>query len=208
MLTIAAPLQAPARVEPEFVIDMHRRISPRMSQSRFLRNHIQPDAHDARRRPGEVPHYDVIRQADRLEDLRTTIAVQRRDPHLRHHLQDALCCGLYVPPLGIFRRDRYLARRCRVPNGLKRHVRTNCARPVSDEYTMMMHLARLAALDDDAAARPFALAVEVMMNARGGEQHRHRDLPLPGSSIGNDEDRVAVIDRPRCIAKETTERFR
>ena len=30
------------------------------------------------------------RKPDRFEDLRAAIALQRRDPHLRHHLQNAL----------------------------------------------------------------------------------------------------------------------
>ena len=60
----------------------------------FLRDHVEADAADARGRPGEVLVDDVLAEADGFEDLRAVIALDGRDAHLRHHLDDALGRGL------------------------------------------------------------------------------------------------------------------
>ena len=51
---------------------------------------VEADAADARRGPGEVAVDELLLEADRLEDLRAAVALQRRDAHLRHHLEHAL----------------------------------------------------------------------------------------------------------------------
>ena len=40
--------------------------------------------------PREVAIDERLVEADRFEDLRAAIALQRRDAHLGHHLEDAL----------------------------------------------------------------------------------------------------------------------
>src|SRR5437762_618436 len=62
----------------------------RVSAARLLGNHVQADARHPGRGPGEVVIHEVPVQADRLEDLRAAVALQRRDPHLGHDLQDPL----------------------------------------------------------------------------------------------------------------------
>jgi hypothetical protein len=44
---------------------------------------------------------DVAAEADRLEDLRRAVAVERRDAHLRHDLQDAVAHRVPVGLLGL-----------------------------------------------------------------------------------------------------------
>ena len=73
------------RLEGKFVLHL-----------RFARQHIQPDAFDARCRAGEIFLHQRLVQADRLEDLRAAIALQRRDAHLREDLQQAFVDGLLV----------------------------------------------------------------------------------------------------------------
>ena len=51
---------------------------------------VDADAADPRRRPREVLIDERPIEADRFEDLCATVALQRRDAHLGHHLQDAL----------------------------------------------------------------------------------------------------------------------
>ena len=59
-------------------------------------DHVQADAADARRRPGEILVDDVLVQADGLEDLGAAVALDRRDAHLGHHLDHALVDRLDV----------------------------------------------------------------------------------------------------------------
>ena len=58
--------------------------------SDFLGDDVEADAADARRGVREVAIDERVLEADRLEDLRAAIALQRRDAHLRHHLENAL----------------------------------------------------------------------------------------------------------------------
>ena len=67
-----------------------------VSQLHFLGNHIEANAADARRRPGEVAIDEVFVEADGLEDLRAAIALDRGDAHLRDDLDDAFVDRLDV----------------------------------------------------------------------------------------------------------------
>ena len=60
------------------------------------REHVQPDAFDARRGAGEVLLDQLLVEPDGFEDLRAAIALQRGDAHLREGLQQALVDGLDV----------------------------------------------------------------------------------------------------------------
>jgi hypothetical protein len=95
VLAAAPPLVLAAHVE----VAVERRgdlVGVVVAHLRLARDHVEADALDARRRPGEVALDDVVRDADRLEDLRAAVALQRRDPHLGHDLEDALVDGLAV----------------------------------------------------------------------------------------------------------------
>ena len=65
-----------------------------MALENFLRDHVQADALNARRRPGEILVHDFAVDADGLEDLRAAIALNRGDAHLGHGLHHALDRGL------------------------------------------------------------------------------------------------------------------
>ena len=57
-----------------------------MLQLRFRREHRQANAFQARGGSGEVGIYQVFVQADRFEDLRSLIALQGGNAHLRESL--------------------------------------------------------------------------------------------------------------------------
>jgi hypothetical protein len=61
----------------------------------------------------------------------------------------------------------------------------------------MMHLARLAGLDDEADRGAQALADQVMVHAGGGEQRRDRRCGRADLAVGQDDDVVAVVHRLR-----------
>ena len=85
---------------------------------------------------------------------------------------------------------------------LEGEVRIHRAGAVAEQQRAVVHLARVARLDDQRAARPFAEAHEVMVDARRGEQARHRRAVAIGAAVGQNQDRVAGIDGVARPARE------
>src|SRR5581483_9005351 len=73
------------------------RIRARVTGERVERELTKSDAADARRRSREVAVDERLRKADRLEDLRTAVRRDGRDPHLRDRLQQPLADRLDRP---------------------------------------------------------------------------------------------------------------
>ena len=124
-----------------------RREAALVAEPRLLRDDVDPDAADARRRPGEVLVDEVLVQADRLEHLGAVVALDRRDPHLGDHLHDPLVHGLHVLLLGVLRRAGDEPEAHLVVDGLEREVRVHRRRAVADEQREVVDLARLARLE-------------------------------------------------------------
>ena len=104
-------------------------------------------------------------EPDRFEDLRTGVRRDRRDAHLRHHLEDALARGLHVVldglALGEARQHAFAAQ---VADRVEREVRVDRTRAVAEQQREVVHLARLAGLDDEPDARARLLAHEVVVH--------------------------------------------
>ena len=131
-------------------------------------------------------------EADGLEDLRAAVALQRRDAHLGHHLEDALVERLDVVQPGLLARhalDNPL--RDHVVERLEREVRVDRAGAVADEQRDVVDFARIARLEEQRASRPRAFAHEVMVNARGREQARNRRAFLGDAAVRQDQDGIA-----------------
>src|SRR5208282_479349 len=89
----AAPLILAADVEVAVKVRGHlERIA--VPRSGLARDRVEADAGHSRRRPGEVLVDHVLRQSDRLEDLRPAVALRRRDAHLGRYFRDALAHSL------------------------------------------------------------------------------------------------------------------
>ena len=102
----------------------------------------------------EVAIDERLVQADRLEDLRAAVALQRRDPHLRHHLEDALVERLDVVGDRLVALDpRQHPLEDHVVDRLEGDVGIDDAGAVSHQQRHVVHFARVAALDDQRAAR-------------------------------------------------------
>ena len=59
----------------------------------------------------------------------------------------------------------------------------------------MMHLARLAGLDDEADGGAQPLADQMMMHRGGREQRRNRNAVRADHAVGQNDDVVAAADR-------------
>ena len=134
-------------------------------------------------------------QADRVENLRAAIGLVGRDAHLGHHLEQALADRLDVA-LDDFLvvellRQVVLHRDQR----LEGEIGIDRLRAVAGEAGEMMHLARLAGFDHEADRGAQALADQVMMHGRAGEQRRDRNALGAGLAVGQDDDVDAVAHR-------------
>src|SRR6476659_3520408 len=135
-------------------------------------------------------------EPDRFEDLRAAVALERRDAHLGHRLEDALVERVDVVQHGLMMRNAgQLAAADHVVERLEGQVRVDDSGAIAEEQRAVMYFPGVAGLDDEAASRPGALADEMMMDRRGGEQARDRRARAVGAAIGQNQNRVARLDR-------------
>ncbi len=78
-----------------------RGVGARVALERLAGELGQPDAADRRRGAAEVAVDQIAVEPDRLEHLGAAVGGDRRDPHLRHHLQQALADRLQQPLGGL-----------------------------------------------------------------------------------------------------------
>ena len=208
-LAVAAPLVLAAGVEI-VVVAAARREGADVPRLDFTGDDVEADAADARGGPGEVPVDECLLQADRLEDLRAAVALQRRDPHLRHDFQDALVERLDVVDRRLFvgqpRHVRENALPDHVVEGFEGEVGVDRPGAVADEQRDVVHLARVTRLDEQRAAGARPLAHQVMVDAGRRQQARNRRALLGHAAVGQDEDRVAGGDGGARLLVEAVQR--
>ena len=176
----------------------HRRVDRRIAEGVAVAAHGlfgdlgEADAFDAGVRAGEILVDEVLPQADRVENLRAAIGLIGRDAHLGHHLEQAL-----VDRLDVALDDFLLVELLRqiVLHGdqrLEGEIGIDRFGAVAGQAGEMMHLARLAGLQHQADRGAQALADQMMMHRRAGEQHRDRNAVGAGLAVGQDDDVAAV----------------
>ena len=132
-----------------------RRIAGRVAALHLFREHLEAHALHAARGSGKTAFHDFVRQAHGLEDLRALVGLQRRDAHLRHHLEHPLGHALLVRGdhigvvhhmLGVVQ----VAVAAGVPQRLEGQVRVDGVRTVPHEQAVMVDFAGLPGLHHDA----------------------------------------------------------
>ncbi len=207
ILAFLAPLILAARVE-DVAIERPLREGAVVPRLDLGGDHVQTDAGDARRRPGEILVDDLLAQADRLEDLCAAIALRRGNAHLGHDLHDALADRLDVvlDRLVVIDAGQF-ALTYHVVERLEGQVRIDGAGAVADEQGEVMHLARLAALEDQADLGARALADQVMMHPGDGEQGRDRRHRPRMAAIAEDDEIVAGSDHLAGVTAQGVHRL-
>jgi hypothetical protein len=81
-----------------------------------------------------------------------------------------------------------------VVEGFEGEVRVDGSGAVADEQGEVMDLARLAALQDEADPGARALADQVVVNTRDGQERRDRGVVAVDAAVGQDDEIVAVGD--------------
>ncbi len=148
VLTIMAPVIVAAGGQHPAVGLPAREGAPMAHEHLFV-DLGQTDALDARRRPGEVFVDQFLAETERLEDLRAAVALHGRDAHLGEGLDHTLdrCLDVLITRLGIFDvGQRPLPDHVR--QRLVGQVGIDGRGAVADQQREVMHLARLARLDD------------------------------------------------------------
>ena len=151
-------------------------ISVAVAPRALLRDGIDPDAFDGRRGAGEIALDQTARQSDRIENLRAAIALESRDAHFGHDLEQALSgCGDELA--------RARGPRAHRVQTLEREIGVDRFGAIAREDAEMMDLARFAGLDHQSGLDPQALADELMMDRARGQCRGNRDSVGPGRTV-------------------------
>ena len=173
----------------------------------LLGDDLEPDAAEPARRAGEVLVDEVLRQAERLEDLRAGVGGDGADAHLAHHLEHALAQALdVVAQGGVERGAGQLAAHDEVLDRLEGEVGVDRGGAVADEQRDVVDLAGVAGLHDEADAGAGLLADEVVVHRGGEQQRRDRRHVLGGVAVGQHDDPGARRDRAGHLAAHPVER--
>ena len=152
---------------------------------------VETDATEAADRAGEVLVDQLVAEPDRLEDLRAGVAGDGAHAHLAHHLEHALAGGLDVVLHRLVRIHPAEAVQVlgdHVLDRLERQVRVDRAGAVADQQRHVVHLAGVAALDDQADLGALLLADEVVVHGRGEQQRRDRRVHLVAVAVAEHDD--------------------
>jgi hypothetical protein len=180
---LAAPLVLAAGRQPLVSDDRAvGRVGAEVALLVLGRDHVDADAAEHRRRAREVRVDELAAETHGLERLGGGVAGDRRDPHLRHDLEDALAERLDQVVHGVLGREpgdhagshEVLAR-------LHRQVRVDRRGAVADEGRDVVDLADIARLDDETDLHAVLGTDQVVVDRRDHEQRRHG---CPGWSRG------------------------
>ena len=137
----------------------------------------ETDATEWARGSPEAAIDNLLRESDRVEELGAAVARNVRDPHLRHHLHDAVLDRRAEPALRLVGRRVIAADLVcgsHGGNGLEREPRANRLGAIPEQAGEVMHLARLVARDHDRGERAEADFDETVVDGPRGEKRRHR----------------------------------
>ena len=195
MLTLFAPLVVATYAE-RAAVGLNVGKGVRMALERLARDPLNPHALDLRRRPREVLVNNFLIEAHGLEDLRTSIRFDRRDPHLGHHFYNALYSAIYIALFGFLVGvlvEHPLADH--VVEAFKCHIGINRLRAVAQQQAEVVHLARFARLNRQTNARARLVAHQVVVNTRHRQQRGNGYLALIDAAIGQDDQVVVLCNR-------------
>ena len=185
----------------------------------------EPDAADRRRRAGEAAVDDVAVEADRLEDLGAAVGLDRRDPHLRDHLQQALADRReqLLERLVVGEVAGQLGAAVQVGERVEQQVRVDGGGAEADQRGEVVDLARLAGLDDEARSggggrrgrgrggrrrAPSSEGIATRSAARARSERTIRFAPPSSAECASAQIRSSASGRPASPADERPGRCR
>ena len=166
-----------------------------MASSHLLHEHVEADATELARGPGEVVVDHARIEADGFEDLRAGVRADRRDAHLRHHLQDALAECLDEVVHRVVLGDGENAFTHETEHRVDGEIRVYCRRSVADEQSHVVDLSGVTALDDEPGLRARPFPDEMVVHRRGEQERRDRREFGRRPAVRKDDDVGAGANR-------------
>ena len=167
-----------------------------MFGNRLPRNLVDSDAFNIARGAGEILLHEGRVEANRLENLGTTIRLISRYAHFRHDLVEAFADRLDVVLDSV--RRIHLQARGNIAQGVHGQPRMNRLRTVAGEQGKVMCFPRRTGTDHQPGAGAQALAYEMMMYTGGSEQYRNGDSRGTGVGVRQNQDIYALLDSTLC----------
>jgi len=165
----------------------------------------ESDAAEGRGRIDEAAVDDALMQTEDVEEMRSAIAVDDRDAHLRHDLRKA----------GIERLQHTVFAGGAVATGGRQcHARfegkpwTDGTSAIADEDGGVVNVAAVAGLDRDAGKGAQAGRHQRLMHRAGGHRHGHRDELRACGTVGQQKKARAVADQLNGAVADDVERRR
>ena len=156
---------------------------------------VETDTTEVRAQPGEVLVDGVLIDADDLEQLRAGVGRQRRDAHLRHHLENALAGGLdVVLARGLVVEVAQGATHRHVLDGLEGHVGVDRRGTEAHERGHVVHLAGVTGLHQQADLGTGLFPHQVVVHRGDQQQRRDGCQGLVRLAVGQDNQSDAVRD--------------
>ena len=168
---------------------------------------LEADAADRADRVGEILVDGGLRNADRLENLRRLIGLQRRNAHLGRNLDDAVQNGIVVVLDGgvivLIQSAAFNA----LGDAFLRKIRVDRPRAVAEQRGKVMHIARLGALQNDGDRRALLCADQILLDGRDGKQRRYGDMVFIHAAVGQNDDVCAVAIGAVALDKKLVQRL-
>mmetsp|Transcript_30320 Transcript_30320/g.87440 ORF Transcript_30320/g.87440 Transcript_30320/m.87440 type:complete len:328 (+) Transcript_30320:2602-3585(+) len=140
---------------------------------------------------------DLLAQSDGLEELRTLVALQAGDAHLRHDLEDAEVHGRAEVL------DTLRQREVATPDSQEAEIAEVGEHRIGSEAQQraeVVHLADISGLDDNGHPCPQLRSDEVLVEGAGRQQGADRNPILPGAAVREDDEGHTVAeDRRLCL---------
>ena len=148
-------------------------------------------AAERRARSGKGELDEALIEPDDFENLRPLVSIERRDPHLCHHLEGAVLERLHVALLGgppIAGVALEVAGRRQRLDRCQSQPRTDRLRPIAEETDDVVDLAGFVRLDQEARPAAQPPPHQMVVHGSDGEQCRDRRARLAGRQVGHDQD--------------------
>ena len=159
---------------------------------------VKSDAGNLGRSAGETAIDDTVGDSNRLEDLGTLVAVEDRDPHLRHDLEDPFFQRLVIIHKRLLNGNPFeLVLRIFLNQFVDRFMSepgTDRCRSEADQASHMVGIPCLRRIDYDTGFHPLLRRSEMTVNGTHGKKCGNPDSLMTDRSVGQNQGLGTGID--------------
>ena len=170
---------------------------------------VEADATQPAHRSSETGVHDLATESDGLEDLCARVRGDRGDAHFGHHLEDPLVAGLHVVPARPVRLEvpgqAVLSLGDHPVDGFEGDVGAYGRGAEPEQEGDVVHLAGIAAFDEQADAGTGLFVDQVVVDGSDGEQGRNGRVNGVDAPVAHDQEAHPVGDRRRGLVAQSVE---